>query len=120
MKNSLLESVEGSKISYRFQYDRNMNLSIVIDQLNQKKELMLYDDEDRIKTHQYSQGCFDQIDYEKNGQDQFTTVVDRSCPQKAKEKILYVFSVKLNKKQERQISSIQIRRQIPTRISEIP
>ena len=130
LKKSLLESIQSPKINFSFQYDKNLNLTILKNQSTKKFEMVLYDDQDRVQSHQHINGCFDEIQYEKDLSLQYTTVVDRTCPATAfkpekKEKILYVFSIKQNKKQQRTVSSIQIRRDSPTnkpsgKLSQLP
>lgn len=124
VQTALLKKISTGQGSYEFKYDKNSNLSIARKNLTGKKEkleMIRYDDQDRVIGHHFAKGCFDQINYDHQNRNQFVTVVQRSCPQKPKEKMLYVFSVKTNKKQEREISSVQIDRKIePSRISELP
>lgn len=119
IQNGLLKKIMSGQGIYEFKYDKNSNLSIARNKT--KLEMIRYDEQDRVVGHHFANGCFDQISYDRHNRNQFVTDVLRSCPQKPKEKWLYVFSVKTNKKQQREISSVQIDRKLePSRISELP
>ncbi len=119
IQNGLLKKITSRQGIHEFKYDKNSNLSIARNKT--KLEMIRYDEQDRVIGHHFANGCFDQISYDHHNRNQFVTDVLRSCPQKPKEKLLYVFSVKTNKKQQREISSVQIDRKVEaSRISELP
>lgn len=115
VKNSQLISLQGGSQKFKFEYDKNLNLSAIHSHPNSSRhqvEMIQYDNQDRVIGHRHTHLCFDQFQYVKKAQNLYMTEVTRSCPSHAKENFQYVFSVRK--------SNIKVTPIFPTKLSSAP